>query len=186
MTDATKSFLTISEWIAVVFSILFTYLIAQEIRFSWIFGGSASIIYVFLVWRKGLWAETALHVFYMVMAVIGFISWTETDSGSMAQSTVSINDHLMYIITGVTLTTTVGFLLKKTPAKTPFLDAFTTVFSILATLLMVQYVRENWLYWIAIDASSIFLYAYRKMWPTTLLFIIYTGMAIYAYWSWAA
>ena len=38
------------------------------------------------------------------------------------------------------------YLKRKTDAKTPYLDAFTTVFSLIATWLMIHYVHENWLY----------------------------------------
>ena len=76
------------------------------------------------------------------------------------------------------------FLLSKTSAHLPYLDALTTVFGIIATLMMVEYVRANWLYWIGIDLASALLYARRQMWPTVLLYLVYTVMALYAYLNW--
>jgi nicotinamide mononucleotide transporter len=64
-------------------------------------------------------------------------------------------------------------------------DTFTTVFSVIATIMMVMAVTENWYYWIVIDAVSIFLYASRRMYLTALLFVVYTLLAINGAMQWS-
>jgi nicotinamide mononucleotide transporter len=66
----------------------------------------------------------------------------------------------------------------------PYLDAFTTVFSISATLMVAYKVLENWLYWIVIDIASMPLYAYRDLNLTVVLFGIYTIVAIVGFVRW--
>ena len=56
----------------------------------------------------------------------------------------------------------------------PQLDAFTTVFSVVGTWWMIQGDPTNWLYWMVIDAVSIYLYAKRGMPWGALLFALYT------------
>ena len=49
-----------------------------------------------------------------------------------------------------------AWLLKRfTHSALPLADAFTTVFSLWTTWLMVQNHHANWAYWIAIDAVAI-------------------------------
>ena len=46
-------------------------------------------------------------------------------------------------------------------------------------------VLENWLYWIVIDIVSIYLYFSRDLQLTSLLFLVYTVIAIFGYFSWS-
>jgi len=71
-----------------------------------------------------------------------------------------------------------------TKSELPFIDAFTTSFSLLATYMTVKKVLENWLYWIVIDLTSVFLYHERDLHLTAFLFIIYTVIATFAYFNW--
>ena len=66
----------------------------------------------------------------------------------------------------------------------PLLDAFTTVFSIIATLMVIKKVLENWLYFIAIDIASIYLYYSRDLNQTAILFLLYSIIAIVGYYNW--
>ena len=60
----------------------------------------------------------------------------------------------------------------------PLTDAFTTVFSLWATWLMVNNHHANWAYWIAIDAVAIVLYAKRGLPLGAALCAIYLVMAV--------
>jgi nicotinamide mononucleotide transporter len=79
-----------------------------------------------------------------------------------------------------------GWLMARySPASFPYLDALTTVFAVFATYLVAKKVLENWLYWIAIDALSIYLYLEKDLTPTALLFMLYVIIASYGYVKWA-
>ena len=69
-------------------------------------------------------------------------------------------------------------LRKRTTSAMPGWDAFTTVFSLWATWLMVNNHHANWAYWIAIDAVAIYLYAKRGLPMGAALYAIYLVMAI--------
>jgi nicotinamide mononucleotide transporter len=49
---------------------------------------------------------------------------------------------------------------------------------------MVSLFPENWLYWIVIDAVSVYLYLQRGLKLTALLFVVYTLLAINGYLTW--
>ena len=136
-----------------------------------------SAFFALLCYRKQLFAETGLHVFYIAMAVYGALGL----DGFAARS-LSLTNHAVYLVVGGLLTLVLGgYLRRKTHAKLPLIDAFTTVFSVIATWLMVTYVHENWLYWIVINSVAVFLYASRKMYIGALLFIVYLAMAVDGY-----
>ena len=93
--------------------------------------------------------------------------------------------HLLIILSGAILTFFMGFYFSTyTNSQMPIIDSFTTVFSIIATYMVIKKVLGNWLYWIVIDAVSVYLYFNRDLHLTSLLFIAYTIIAIFGYFSW--
>jgi nicotinamide mononucleotide transporter len=66
----------------------------------------------------------------------------------------------------------------------PIIDSFTTVFSVISTFMLTKKILENWLYWVVIDIVSVYLYFSRELHLTSLLFILYSIIAIFGYFSW--
>jgi nicotinamide mononucleotide transporter len=67
-----------------------------------------------------------------------------------------------------------GFLLANfTDAAYPYIDSATTYAAIWATFLVARKILENWWYWLAIDAVSVFIYWTRGLEATAVLFVVY-------------
>ncbi len=142
--------------------------------------------------------DSALNIYYLVMAVYGYLAWQKNTSTSTAQNqptknaplaiiSWSGNRHLKICLILTITSLVVGYIIANyTPASFPYLDTFTTVFAVFATYLVTQKVLENWLYWVVIDALSIYLYIEKGLIPTTVLFIIYVIIAAYGYFKWLA
>ena len=93
--------------------------------------------------------------------------------------------HLGIIFLGTILTFFMGFYFSiYTDSAMPITDSFTTIFSLIATYMVVKKVLGNWLYWIVIDLVSVYLYFNRDLHLTSLLFIVYTIIAVFGYFSW--
>jgi len=95
-----------------------------------------------------------------------------------------IQKHALAFGIGIGLALLTGWAWTLTGAALPFVDAFTTAFSIIATIMVAQKVLENWLYWIVIDFACIFIYAHRGLYLFCLLFFIYMVVAVLGYLSW--
>ena len=87
----------------------------------------------------------------------------------------------MLILVSLALSAGVGSLFD---AQYLYFDASITVFSVFTTVLVAHKVRENWLYWIVIDAVSAYLFFAKGLLLTSLLFVLYTLFAAYAYMQW--
>lgn len=170
---------------AVAFSLAYTFLIARSSAWAWPCALAASLLFMRLVWEKKLLAESALHFFYLITAVYGWIYFEKSEGTPGEHLPVPMH---MVLVGGATLITALaGYYLKKSRrAALPYLDSATTVFSILATLLMVRLIPENWLYWIVIDAVSAILYFKRGLFISAGMFLVYTALSAYGYWSWTA
>ena len=71
-----------------------------------------------------------------------------------------------------------------TQADFAYLDAQTTMFSVMATWLVARKLVSNWLYWVVIDAVSIYVYAQKHLYFLTGLFMLYTIIALVGYFIW--
>lgn len=173
----------IIESIAVLFSILYVILAVKENIWCW---GAALIsvsLYIYICFSAQLYPETGLQVFYFIMAIIGYYMWNKENKEEIKEW--SEIKHLLIILSGAILTFFMGFYFSTyTNSKMPIIDSFTTVFSIIATYMVIKKVLGNWLYWIVIDAVSVYLYFNRDLHLTSLLFIAYTIIAIFGYFSW--
>jgi nicotinamide mononucleotide transporter len=180
--------ISVLESIAVLLSIAYVILAAKENILAWYAAFFSVSIYIYLCLNVNLYAETFLQVFYLIMAVVGWYQWKfkkDKDGTAIKIVCLPFKKHLLNIFISSLLTILIGFLLSKyTQAAWPFVDAFTTVFSLYATWMIAKKVLENWLYWIIIDLVSIFLYASRELYLTALLFCVFTLLAIYGYLSW--
>jgi nicotinamide mononucleotide transporter len=173
----------IIESIAVLFSILYVILAVKENIWCW---GAALIsvsLYIYICFSAQLYPETGLQVFYFIMAIIGYYMWNKENKEEIKEW--SEIKHLLIILSGAILTFFMGFYFSTyTNSQMPIIDSFTTVFSIIATYMVIKKVLGNWLYWIVIDAVSVYLYFNRDLHLTSLLFIAYTIIAIFGYFSW--
>jgi nicotinamide mononucleotide transporter len=139
-----------------------------------------SLCFAVLCYYKKIFAESGLQLFYMVMAIYGFINM----GSEWRIEHYSWLYHISLLFMAGAGAFALARLLKtQTQSQLPALDSFTTVFSIGATWLMVNFVHENWLYWIVIDVVSIYLYLKRGMALGALLFVFYTLMAIDGYFA---
>jgi nicotinamide mononucleotide transporter len=174
------------EWLAVVTGVIYVVLIARQRRGGWISGGISSSLYVYIAWHARLPLQAGLQLFYVLMAVYGWYSWTR--AAGVAAPRVSswpLRRHLFSVaailIAGLLVART---LAVESNSAWPRLDSLTTVASLLATWLVVRSVLENWLYWIAVDAISAYMFYLQGHPLTAMLFLTFLSVAIAGYFSW--
>ena len=175
---------SIIESTAVFFSVLYVILAIKENVWCWGAAAISVILYIYICYNAQLYPETGLQFFYLLMAIYGYYQWNKNDSSLKIQQW-TITKHLFILLLGALLTFLMGFYFSiYTNAAMPLVDSFTTVFSVFATYMVTKKVIENWLYWIVIDAVSVYLYFSRDLHLTSLLFLVYTIIAIFGYFSW--
>ena len=172
------------EVLAVIFSLIYVILAAKENIWCWTAAAISVLLYIYICYTAKLFPETALQVFYFIMAMYGYYNWNKYDA-SLRINEWSAKKHLFIIFLGALLTFLMGFYFTTyTSAKMPIVDSFTTVFSVLATYMVTKKVLENWLYWIVIDIVSVYLYFSRDLHLTSVLFVVYTTIAMFGYFVW--
>lgn len=175
------------EAAAVVLGVAYLLLAMRESLWCWYAAFVSTSIFLVLFWDVGLLMESALQVYYLVMAVYGWWHWRRgsADQSELAISRWSNRDHLFAIGAVLLASAVSGTLLQQySSAALPYLDSFTTWGSILTTWMVARKVLENWLYWLVIDSVSIYLYLDRELYLTALLFALYLIIVIFGYRKW--
>lgn len=92
---------------------------------------------------------------------------------------------ITYTMTGFVVALITGYLFANfTETQLPWLDAAITIFSFLATWMMTRKILQNWLFWIIIDAATVLLYGKQGLALSSLLYVIYTLIALFGYLQW--
>jgi nicotinamide mononucleotide transporter len=174
------------EWLGVLTGLLYVILISFKNITAWLFALLSSAIYVYLCFISNLFLETGLQLFYVAMAIFGWLKWKK-DSLENETNIIKWDYrlHLLNILISGSLTFIIGYIFDNfTSQANPYTDAFSTIFSLVATFMVTKKVLENWIYWIFIDAVCIYLFASRGLYLTSLLFVLYTTIAVIGFFQW--
>ena len=175
------------EIFAVLFAIIYLLLaVKQDVR-CWYAAILSSSLYFFIMLSAKLYMEAYLQIFYILMAVYGWLQWNKVNVNKtkFIVRTWSIKQHVIVISMILMFAYISGSLLNiYTKAALPFIDAFTTWGAIVATYMVAKKLLENWIYWFVIDSISILLFLSRELYLTSILFFVYLIIIYFGYRSW--
>jgi nicotinamide mononucleotide transporter len=164
----------------------------------WITSIIMPLISMWIYFSKGLYADFAINIYYVVIAIYGYAAWTMRLRRSKKSNVVAGEEEEKLPITHVSLPTWAGatlafailwalihfVLIHFTNSTVPTADAFTTALSIVALWLMARKNAEQWLLWAVVDAVSVGLYIYKGIYFYATLYAIYTVLAFIGYRKW--
>lgn len=151
-------------------------------------------ISMWIYFRKGLYADFTINIYYFVMAIYGYIAWTmhshRRQADKPAKKELKITHAGWRVAAGCTLVTALLWyaiyygLANFTDSTVPVYDAFTTALSIVATWMLARKYVEQWIAWIMVDAVCVGLYCYKGIYFYATLYAIYTVIAFMGYRKW--
>jgi nicotinamide mononucleotide transporter len=188
---------TILEWLlgnkiellgAILGFIYIIFSIRQNIL-TWPTGLLTSAFYIVVFFQSGFYADMGLQVYYVVISIYGWYFWLKGKRDVTANSLPVRNTSkkLWLQLSGIFVLiylTILFVLLEFTDSTVPFMDTLTTALSIIATWMLAKKYIEHWIIWVFVDLVSTGLYIYKELWPTVILFLVYTFMAILGYAEW--
>ncbi len=189
VTQILSGFTAMSHWeyIAVALSMAYLLLAIKENLWCWPAAFFSTLIYTIMYWNGALLMESLLNFYYMYMAVFGWVVWRKgkTNQAQRLITSWPVNRHIILIVLTTLVSLAIGYVMQNyTHADFAYLDSFTTCFAVVTTYLVAKKVLENWLYWIVIDAASMYLYYEKGYYPTLVLFVFYTVMAAWGFKTW--
>lgn len=177
------------ELLGAILGILYIIFSIRQNILTWPTGLLTSLLYIIIFFKSGLYAAMGLQVYYVFISIYGWYFWLRgknTNNKSLLPVQFVIKKLWIKIgLISVLIYSVILFILiKYSDSDVPFLDSLTTSLSIIATWMMAKKYIEHWIIWIFVDVVSSGLYIYKNLWPTVILFIVYTVMAFFGYIEW--
>jgi nicotinamide mononucleotide transporter len=91
---------------------------------------------------------------------------------------------IVVILAGCAITAGLTVYLRKVNDALPLSDAATTALSLCAQWLLNRKLLENWYFWIVVDVLYIPMYAYKELYLTSLLYVVFLAMATMGLLEW--
>ncbi|QSF43722.1 nicotinamide riboside transporter PnuC [Paenibacillus tianjinensis] len=160
---------------------------------SYAFGMYNTFGYAYLAYINGLFGEVMLNLlFFVPMNVVGFYMWKNNyQSGKLTMRQMELKGMFLTFAVCLTGSLLLGFGLSFIPGQnSPYIDAITTVLSVVATILMVRRFKEQWLVYIVLNMFTVLLWVIRTLEGSGegLLMIVmwsaYLINAAYGYYNW--
>lgn len=173
-----------AEWVAVALGVAYVLLIVRRNRWGWLAGGISSLILTVLAARARLPMQALLQFSYVVAAVYGWWHWAP---GAQSQRVAVWHwkGHGFAIVLSLLVSLALSRLLAREGFSAwPFLDSLVAALGLFATWLVARVYLENWVYWILIDAVSLYLFLAQGLVVTAMLFAVYLAIACHGLSSW--
>ena len=178
---------SVTEWLIFSTSLIYVVLATIENIWCWLFGIISSAFSIYLCYSGKLFLESGLQVFYVIIGIYGWYQWLfgSEEKTELKIMSYSLSINALLILIGCLIWIPFGFIAHRYSTQVmPYLDAFITAFSIVATWMPAKKILENWLYWIIIDTLAIFLYSYRGFYLISIIYFIDTLLAFIGYLKW--
>lgn len=182
-----------------------------EIRrniFLWPLGILTSAVYIYIFGTNGFYAGMVLQGYYVVISIYGWYKWQgarsmltnevrqsreagghgEEGSETAVQTDIKRIDRktaLMCLVIALGLWGFLWFSLDRwTDSPVPLWDGLITSLSVVATWMLTRKYLEQWYVWIVANAIALIVYLAMEMYPTAVLFGVYSVMAVIGLNTW--
>lgn len=169
--------------------LIYLYLEYNAKRGLWIAGVIMPAISLWLFYNKGLYADCAINLYYLIIAVYGYAVWSrKSSSGQKPEVPItSVPGNVAAILGGafVAMWLFIAWVLASfTDSTVVWLDSFTTALSIVGLWMLARKYIQQWFVWLIVDAVYVWLYYHKGIYFSGTLYAFYTVMAVFGYVKW--
>ena len=181
------------HWLDILGTLTGFIYIYQEYRasiFLWITGIIMPVIYLFVYYKAGLYADFGMSIYYTLAAIYGFASWNffKDKENRKEERPISHYPHKYIIPSIIAFILLWGamylLLVHFTNSTVPVLDSWGNALSIIGLWALAKKYIEQWWIWIVVDAELSVLYIYKGLPFTAILYGLYVIISIAAISKW--
>ena len=178
------------EVLGVITGLVYLYFSVRQIIWLWPFGIISSALFILIFFNSKFYADMGLQVYYLGVSIYGWIYWSRGAVDRDERSTLPVRrinrqQALVLSVTGILLLLGIVYILKQfTDSDVPWGDGFTTAGSIVATWMLARKILEHWMVWVIVDIVAAGLYFYKGLYPSFLLYLVFTIIAVVGFFQW--
>jgi nicotinamide mononucleotide transporter len=178
-------------WLEIVAFVLAIAMVVMNMRvrpIAWPLAIVSSLLYFALFWNSRLYGDAGLQIFFALIALWGWWQWlrgTRADGTALQVSALPSRTVPWLLVALALAWPATGLFLKTyTDTDVPWWDAFPTAASVIGQWLLGRKYIENWFAWIVVNVVSVGLFAYKGLWLTVLLYLLFIAMSFAGWRAW--
>ena len=185
------------EFVGTILYLLSVWLIAKRNILTWPVGMASVLLYMALFYQIRLYSDALEQVYYLGASAYGWWHWSHSWQVDHIIADVAYSSRramVAWVAVIAVLSVALGALMSHAhllapalfpeAASYPFLDAFTTIMSLVAMWLMARRRIESWIYRIIVDVIGISLYYAKDIKFESLLYVFLLVLAAKGFLDW--
>lgn len=175
------------EIVAALLGLVNVTLVVWRSIWNYAFGLAMVALYAVVFFEARLYSDTLLQGFFFVVQLYGWWNWrrSRAESGEVAVVVLPARERAWWAAGTLVAALLWGYGMHRfTDASFPWIGGTIAIVSVVAQILQSRRALESWWLWIAVDIGSVGLYAAKGLWPTTMLYAVFLGLAIYGLSDW--
>mgnify|MGYP002783040823 FL=1 len=182
-----------AHWLDLLGTLIGLVYVYQEYKANvwlWITGIIMPVVYMFVYWDAGLYADFGMQVYYALAAIYGLAVWkwgkkrnqtTQEMPITHVKRSLLLPSLLLFLTAWGALYLILATLTNST---VPVLDSFGNALSFIGLWWLARKYLEQWWIWVVVDAELSALYVYKGIPFTAGLYALYVVIAIAGFFKW--
>ncbi len=176
--------MTIWDFIALITGIFGVILTIRESIWCWPTALISVAISGITFYNERLFGDVGLQFFYLVSGIYGWMYWHKKNKLNFKIKTIPKTFFIPLAIVTIIQSIIYYYVLRYFKSDKIIFDSVLTACSFTCTFMMAKKWIENWIFWIIIDLGYAILYLIKDLPSYALLYIFFSIMATYGYYSW--
>ncbi len=178
------------ELLGAAIGIVYLYLEYRANRWLWLFAALMPLLYIYINFENGFYANGALNIYYFVISIYGAVAWLRfksSDTGAEETHLCSLprRQIVPVVLISVLLSVALSLLLRLLEeSEMAWIDGITAALGVVGMWLMTQKYYQQWLCWIVVNPMLLAMYLLNGNYPSALLYAAYSVVAVMGYRRW--
>ena len=182
---------TLGLWTSIT-GIVCVILVTEGRASNYFFGLINSVVYLIMALQSGFYGEVITTLYFLVSQPIGLYLWLssfanheEKQEETFQAKRLDLKGWIKYLAITTVMWLGMGFAYQSIGSNRPFRDSVTDSTNGVGQLLMNNLYAEQWIFWIATNIFSIYLW-----WGSggnlqiVVMYLVYTINSIYGWYKW--
>lgn len=129
---------------------------------NYFFGTINVLLYAIVAWNAKYYGDVMLNLFYYFPTnIIGWVAWIkhmDKEKNEVYKKRMTWKQDVILAFISVVGVLGYSYVLKLLGGNLPMVDSMSTVFSVIAQILMIKRFMEQWIIWIIVDIVSVIMW----------------------------
>jgi len=129
---------------------------------NYLFGTVNVVLYAIVAWKAKYYGDVMLNVFYYFPTnILGWILWKKhvnVEDNTIYKKRMTWKQDILLALISIVSVFAYSYILTLMGGNLPIIDSMSTVFSVIAQILMIKRFTEQWIIWIVVDGVSVIMW----------------------------